>query len=196
MTKKITSPNTMETFDNYLNNMLNNENTKIKRGKSEKIKSRINIKFNSNNVINDNINAPYSSKQSFEFLFFYNDEDYNNEDFILQNQYILFNMFLSKQNILDEIGYKSIISEYRLLFYHPIKQKDKIKEEIDKLIDYDEKLYEKYKDSKKEFDKIKIKNAIKNIIYLCSKISEILNEEKKINFYIDKMRIYGQILGN
>ena len=69
-----------------------------------------------------------------------------------------------------------------------------MKDEFDRLIEYNEKLFEKYKDSKNEFDqKIKVK-SVNNIIFLCSKISGILSEDDTINDYLDKMRKYAVIL--
>ena len=202
------------TLNHYINNTINISNkihnlnfpleTKT-NNKNSKRNSKIyknKDHLNTNNTINQTINynyedIPYNTKNTFEFLFFYNDEIDDNETLILQNQYILFKKFISKQKILSDIGYPSIISFYRLLFGHPLNKKvvnnsqAEAKEEIDKLINYNEKLYEKYKDSKKEFDKKRIKILVKNIIFLCSTITGLLIDENSINLYIDIMRKYA-----
>ena len=69
-----------------------------------------------------------------------------------------------------------------------------MKDDIDKLIDYDEKIYEKYKDSKNEFDQKRKIKSVNNIIFLCLKISGVLSEDDTINNYLDKMRKYALIL--
>ena len=69
-----------------------------------------------------------------------------------------------------------------------------MKDDIDKLIEYDEKIFEKYKDSKKEYDQKRKIKSVNNIIFLCSKISGALSEDDTINNYLDKMRNYALIL--
>ena len=177
---------------------INDKNIK-KHKKSQKL-SKSNRQSIQNNIINED--STYDSNNNFEFLFVYKDEDDDNEVVILQNQYILFKQLIAKKSVLEDIGYANIISTYRLLFGHPFKINEsknllrKIKEEIDKLIDYNKKLCEKYKDSKKEFDKKRIKKIINNIIYLCTKITGSLYEEDKINSYINIMRNYAEISQN
>ena len=197
----------LSTLNHYINNTINisskveylnlEKNTNSKTRKNSKTyKNKINLNSNPN-IINDNSEISYSSKNTFEFLFLYKDEYDGNETLILQNQYVLFKKFISKQKILDDIGYPSVISFYGLLFGHKMKPKilneslPKTKEEFDKLINYNEKLYEKYKDSKKEFDKKRIKILVKNIIFLCSTITGLLSEDNEINLYIDLMRKYA-----
>ena len=105
-----------------------------------------------------------------------------------------------KKDVLKNLGYNIIITPYRLMYGHPINENDrkhtyrKMKEEIDKILEYDEKIYEKYKNSKKEFDKKRVNNSIENIIYVCTKISSSLIDDNKINYYLDKMRKYAVIM--
>ena len=185
---------------NNIENKINKQNIKKRRNSNKINKSKTDNQIITNNIINEGIH--YDSNSAFEFLFVYKDEDDDNEVVILQNQYIFFKQLITKKGILKDIGYVSIISTYRLLFGHPFKINEsknlllKIKSDIDKLICYNEKLYEKYKDSKKEFNKKRIKIIINNIIYLCTKITGSLYEENKINFYINIMRKYAEIHQN
>ena len=170
---------------------------------SKNITQNKNKKRNSqilNSITTNILNEQNASKNKFEFLFFFKDESDENEPLILQNQYLFFKKFLAKKGVLDDIKFDNIILPYRLLFCHPIKDKEnkkiilKVKDEIDKLIDLNEKIYEKYKSRKKELEKKRAKKSIKNIIYLCSKISGALFDDNKINNYLDKMRKYATII--
>ena len=144
----------------------------------------------------------YNSKNTFEFSFINFKEDEDNDTLVLQNEYTLFKKFIIRKEIFANIKYNSIITPYRLLFGHSLNQNEKIasirkmKDDIDKLIDYNEKLFEKYKDSKKEFDQKRKIKSVNNIIFLCSKISGTLSEDDTINNYLDKMRKYAVILDN
>ena len=150
-----------------------------------------------NNIIKK---EDFSSKNTFEFSFINFQENENNDSLILQNDYTLFKKFIIRKEIFANIKYNSIITSYRLLFGHSLSQNEKsisikkIKDDIDKLIDYNEKLFEKFKDSKNEFDKERKIKSVNNIIFLCTKISEVLSEDDTINDYLDKMRKYALIL--
>ena len=193
-------------YNNSINKNINNENENIEENvkKDENFKKNKINKANSNNSMNNNIiinmdNIKNNKKSKFEFLFIDKNEDDDNEVLILQNQYLMFKKLISKKGVLDDIKYDSIIFSYRLLFGHlNIDEKKhslyKIKEDIEKLIDYDEKLYYKYKDNKKGFEQNILQKTIDNIIYLCTKISGILSDDNKINFYIDKMKKYAEII--
>ena len=150
-----------------------------------------------NNIIEKD---DFSSKNTFEFSFINFKEDEDNDTLLLQNEYTLFKKFIIRKEIFANIKYNSIITPYRLLFGHSLAQNEKIisirkmKDDIDKLIEYNEKIYEKYKDSKKEFDQKRKVKSVNNIIFLCSKISGALSEDDTINNYLDKMRNYAVIL--
>ena len=169
--------------------------------KTNKVKTNI-ISLN-NNINNNNAIIKINKTNKFEFLFIDKNENDDNEVLMIQNQYLMFKKLISKTGILDDIGYNNIIYFYRLLFsnqniqnieYEKKNWIPKLKEDIEILIKYEEKLYDKYKNNKKEFDKKIIQNIIDNIIYLCTKISGITTDDNKINFYIDKMRKYAELI--
>jgi hypothetical protein len=154
-----------------------------------------------NNIINDkNENDfSYDKKNSFEFLFLDNSENDDNEPLLLQNDYSLFKKFIVKKGIFEEMGYTKLISLYRLLFTHPfininnLNSLSTIKEEIDKIIEFDEIMYEKYKNGQNKFCKNLVKNIINNIVFICAKFSELLYEENKIKYYLELMRKYASL---
>ena len=152
------------------------------------------------NKKHNNIDDSYNKKNSFQFLFIDNNEDDGNDNYLLlQNEYSLFKKFIMKKVILEDSGYKKYISLYRLLFSQSFKDIDKLyslstlKEEIDKIIEFDEKLYEKYKDSKNNFDKEIIKNIVNNIVVLCTKLSELLYKDDEIKYYLAIMKKYANL---
>ena len=51
---------------------------------------------------------------------------------------------------------------------------EKNKDEVNKLIEYNEKLFKKYTKRKDKLDKIILNNAISNIIFLCSEMTSCL----------------------
>jgi len=173
----------------------NSEILKIDKEKLDKVEKA----QTTNNIIKI---EDYNSKNTFEFSFINFKEDEDNDTLVLQNEYTLFKKFIIRKEIFANIKYNSIITPYRLLFGHSLNQNEKIasirkmKDDIDKLIDYNEKLFEKYKDSKKEFDQKRKIKSVNNIIFLCSKISGTLSEDDTINNYLDKMRKYAVILDN
>ena len=175
------------------NNSLNNNKKKKKIQKSETNNIQIN-----NNIIND-IDFFSNTKNNFEFLFIETNENEDNNTLSLQREYILFKKFIIKKDVLGDQKYKNIISLYRLLFTHSYSNLNKnyslsiIKQEVDKILEYDEILFEKYKNFKDQFNKKRIKNIINNIIYLCSKFSELLYDEHQITYYINKMRKYANL---
>jgi len=123
---------------------------------------------------------------------------------------------------LNKKEYKNIISPYFLLFncLNSIDIKnyslEENKDEINKLIEYNEKLFQKYFRRINNIEKIILNNAIKNIIFLCSEMTsclmpakQIINEKKLIinsnfnklindddtiiNFYVEKLKKYSNI---
>ena len=185
-----------ESFEIFRENVLKKESIKKKKRNSLIEKSDINnIKIKGKNIIN----IDSDEKNTFEFLFYNSNEEDDNDILILQNQYISFKRIIAKKGILDDIKYNSIITIYRYLFGHPDKyiektySLNKLKEEIDNLIEYNIKLYEKYKEKKTPIDTKIMRNSINNIIYLCNKIIGILNNETKINYYIKIMEKYALI---
>ena len=186
-------------ISHYSENKIKKGSFKTKKRNSEILKldmEKIEKPQISNNIIKK---EDYISKNTFEFSFINFKEDENNDPLVLQNDYTLFKKFIIRKEIFTNIKYNSIITPYRLLFGHSLAQKEKnisikkMKDDIDKLIDYNEKLFEKYKDSKKEFDKKRKVKSVNNIIFLCSKISGVLSEDDTINVYLDKMRKYAVI---
>ena len=190
---------------NHINDKSKNYNGDILENNKNDNKINIDIinKSENNNIFfqNNSINNINDIKNKFEFLFLSKtSENEDNDNLILQNEYILFKKFMIKKDVLKNLGYNIIITPYRLMYGHPINENDrkhtyrKMREEIDKILEYDEKIYEKYKNSKKEFDKKRVNNSIENIIYVCTKISSSLIDDNKINYYLDKMRKYAVIM--
>ena len=183
-----------ESFKAFRESVLNNGTIKKKRNSLINIsETNNNVQLKPKNIINlddDNI----FNKNKFEFLFYDKNEEDDNDILILQNQYIFFKRIIAKKGVLDDIKYNSIISLSRLIFTHPVNEKKlslhKLRVNIDRLIEYNEKLYEKHKNMKRNNDKQIIKNCIENIIYLCTKISGALFNDDKINYYLDKMKLY------
>ena len=70
---------------------------------------------------------------------------------------------------------------------------EKNKAEVNKLIEYNEKLFRKYSNGKTKLDKIILNNAINNIIFLCSEMTSCLinDDENNINFYVEKIQKYS-----
>ena len=67
-------------------------------------------------------------------------------------------------------------------------------DEIDKLIEYNEKLFNKYSKRKTNVDKKILNNAINNIIFLCTEITSTLiyGKDNIINNYVEKIRKYSK----
>lgn len=181
-------------FNHYSENIIKKDSFK-----NRKRNSKTNIEEVKKNTINIKENISYDTKNIFEFIFI-NKKEYVDDAILLQNEYISFKKIISKKNIIDDIGYKCIITYYRLLFGQSIKQYErktyikKTKEEFDNIIEYNEKLYDKYKNIKTEFSKKRIKYIINNLIFLCTKISGLLYDDETINFYLNKMRKYAELI--
>jgi len=190
-------------ISHYFENKINKESFKKKKRNSEILKidtkkfEKLEKVQKTNNIIKK---EDFGSKNTFEFSFINFQEDKNNDSLILQNDYTLFKKFIIRKEIFANIKYNYIITSYRLLFGHSLSQNEKsisrkkIKDDIDKLIEYNEKLFEKFKDSKNEFDIERKIKSVNNIIFLCTKISGVLSEDDTINDYLDKMRKYALIL--
>ena len=103
--------------------------------------------------------------------------------------------------VLNKKEYKNIISPYFLLFncLNSIDIKnyslEENKDEINKLIEYNEKLFQKYFRRINNIEKIILNNAIKNIIFLCSEMTSCLinDDDTIINFYVEKLKKYSNI---
>ena len=101
---------------------------------------------------------------------------------------------------MNKKEYKNIISPYFLLFncLNSIDIKnyslEENKDEINKLIEYNEKLFQKYFKRINNIEKI-ILNTIKNIIFLCSEMTSCLinDDDTIINFYVEKLKKYSNI---
>ena len=154
--------------------------------------------LNSNqSIINYNQN---NSCNKFEFLFI-NEEEKDDLKFEnLKKEYENYKKFEQKKKILLENQYQNIISAYWLIFNYlndlnktGYSLQENI-DEIDKLIEYNEKLFNKYSKRKTNVDKKILNNAINNIIFLCSEITSTLinGKDNIINNYVEKIRKYSK----
>ena len=134
--------------------------------------------LNSNqSIINYNQN---NSCNKFEFLFI-NEEEKDDLKFEnLKKEYENYKKFEQKKKVLVENEYQNIISAYWLIFNYlndlnktGYSLQENI-DEIDKLIEYNEKLFNKYSKRKTNVDKKILNNAINNIIFLCTEITSTL----------------------
>ena len=154
--------------------------------------------LNSNqSIINYNQNNSYNK---FEFLFI-NEEEKDDLKFEnLKKEYENYKKFEQKKKVLVENEYQNIISAYWLIFNYlndlnktGYSLQENI-DEIDKLIEYNEKLFNKYSKRKTNVDKKILNNAINNIIFLCSEITSTLinGKDNIINNYVEKIRKYSK----
>jgi hypothetical protein len=118
----------------------------------------------------------------------------------LKKEYENYKKFEQKKKVLVENEYQNIISAYWLIFNYlndlnktGYSLQENI-DEIDKLIEYNEKLFNKYSKRKTNVDKKILNNAINNIIFLCTEITSTLINEKDniINNYVEKIRKYSK----
>lgn len=176
----------------------NEKNYKIAdSNKKEKQEDNYDNKFktlNSNqSILNNNQNNSYNK---FEFLFI-NEEEKDDLKFEnLKKEYENYKKFEQKKKILLENQYQNIISAYWLIFNYlndlnktGYSLQENI-DEIDKLIEYNEKLFNKYSKRKTNVDKKILNNAINNIIFLCTEITTTLINI--INNYVEKIRKYSK----
>ena len=154
--------------------------------------------LNSNqSIINYNQN---NSCNKFEFLFI-NEEEKDDLKFEnLKKEYENYKKFEQKKKVLVENEYQNIITAYWLIFNYlndlnktGYSLQENI-DEIDKLIEYNEKLFNKYSKRKTNVDKKILNNAINNIIFLCSEITSTLinGKDNIINNYVEKIRKYSK----
>lgn len=182
--------------------IINEKNYKIAdSNKKEKQEDNYDNKFktlNSNqSILNNNQNNSYNK---FEFLFI-NEEEKDDLKFEnLKKEYENFKKFEQKKKILLENQYQNIISAYWLIFNYlndlnktGYSLQENI-DEIDKLIEYNEKLFNKYSKRKTNVDKKILNNAINNIIFLCTEITSTLinGKDNIINNYVEKIRKYSK----
>ena len=182
--------------------IINEKNYKIAdSNKKEKQEDNYDNKFKTLNcnqsILNNNQNNSYNK---FEFLFI-NEEEKDDLKFEnLKKEYENYKKFEQKKKILLENQYQNIISAYWLIFNYlndlnktGYSLQENI-DEIDKLIEYNEKLFNKYSKRKTNVDKKILNNAINNIIFLCTEITSTLINEKDniINNYVEKIRKYSK----
>jgi hypothetical protein len=182
--------------------IINEKNYKIAdSNKKEKQEDNYDNKFktlNSNqSILNNNQNNSYNK---FEFLFI-NEEEKDDLKFEnLKKEYENYKKFEQKKKVLVENEYQNIISAYWLIFNYlndlnktGYSLQENI-DEIDKLIEYNEKLFNKYSKRKTNVDKKILNNAINNIIFLCSEITSTLinGKDNIINNYVEKIRKYSK----
>ena len=179
---------------------------------------------NNDNIINENVkitNLNYNSNTSntsssqinyiedkddlcYKLCFlFINKEEINDKNIDnLKKEYDYFKQFVIKKKVIIEKDYQNIIIPYWLIFNNLNnlnKTKyalEKNKAEVNKLIEYNEKIFKKYSKSNDKLDKIILNNAISNIIFLCSEMTSCLinDEENNVNFYVEKLQNYSNYL--
>ena len=145
--------------------------------KSNEIINKVKTLNSNQSIINYNQN---NSCNKFEFLFI-NEEEKDDLKFEnLKKEYENYKKFEQKKKVLVENEYQNIISAYWLIFNYlndlnknGYSLQENI-DEIDKLIEYNEKLFNKYSKRKTNVDKKILNNAINNIIFLCTEITSTL----------------------
>ena len=179
--------------DNNNINTINN-NIRITMLDNKKLKTN-SLQTMNNNHIEDVVH------DKFEFLFINANESEDKNNMDIKKEYEYVKKFVLKKLVIEQKDYKSIISPYWLLFNY-VNNLNSIayslinnREEVDKLIEYNENLYNKYLKRKNKLDNKIINNAINNIIFLCSEISSLLiNDEGTIlNPYVKKIQKYSII---
>ena len=184
------------------NEIINEKNYKIvdfnkKENQEDNYDNKVKTLNSNQSIINYNQN---NSCNKFEFLFI-NEEE---KDYLkfenLKKEYENYKKFEQKKKVLVENEYQNIISAYWLIFNYlndlnknGYSLQENI-DEIDKLIEYNEKLFNKYSKRKTNVDKKILNNAINNIIFLCSEITSTLinGKDNIINNYVEKIRKYSK----
>ena len=182
--------------------IINEKNYKIvdfnkKENQEDNYDNKVKTLNSNQSIINYNQN---NSCNKFEFLFI-NEEEKDDLKFEnLKKEYENYKKFEQKKKILLENQYQNIISAYWLIFNYlndlnktGYSLQENI-DEIDKLIEYNEKLFNKYSKRKTNVDKKILNNAINNIIFLCSEITSTLinGKDNIINNYVEKIRKYSK----
>ena len=175
------------------NNYINSINNHIKISFKDDDELKHNPYQSINNIQTENV-----FHDKFEFLFINKEE---NDEIEIKKEYENVKKFALKKLVLEQKGYKNIISPYWLLFNFSknlnsiVYSLEQNREEVDKIIEYNEHLYNKYVKRKTNLDIKIINNAIKNIIFLCSEITSMLiNDEGTIlKPYVQKIQKYSNI---
>ena len=182
--------------------IINEKNYKIvdfnkKENQEDNYDNKVKTLNSNQSIINYNQN---NSCNKFEFLFI-NEEEKDDLKFEnLKKEYENYKKFEQKKKVLVENEYQNIISAYWLIFNYlndlnktGYSLQENI-DEIDKLIEYNEKLFNKYSKRKTNVDKKILNNAINNIIFLCSEITSTLinGKDNIINNYVEKIRKYSK----
>ena len=173
---------------------------------NHKIKiSYLNYNSNTSNTNSSQINDIEEKNDlcnKLYFLFINKEEDDDKNIDYLKKEYDYFKQFIIKKKVIIEKEYQNIIFPYWLIFnnlnnLNKTKYSlEKNKDEVNKLIEYNEKLFKKYTKRKDKLDKIILNNAISNIIFLCSEMTSCLinDEQNNINFYVEKIQKYSNYL--
>lgn len=173
---------------------------------NHKIKiSYLNYNSNTSNTNSSQINDIEEKNDlcnKLYFLFINKEEDDDKNIDYLKKEYDYFKQFIIKKKVIIEKEYQNIIFPYWLIFnnlnnLNKTKYSlEKNKDEVNKLIEYNEKLFKKYTKRKEKLDKIILNNAISNIIFLCSEMTSCLinDEQNIINFYVEKIQKYSNYL--
>ena len=170
--------------------------------KIEKKELVITIKLYKNNNPKDNKNINIlEGKKILDFIFINKVND--NSLGIFDYEYNCFKELVKKKVYFELKNYDLIIFIYKYLFFHQKEcylfdcSKDEINfqcNEFHKLIDYNERLYNLYKDDKEDLDENRINLLIDNIVYFCTEvIAYYSNKQKDINSYRKKLKYYIQL---
>ena len=161
----------------------------------------ITINLYQNNDINQNNNYIKEEKKILDFIFINKENENSLGEFAYE--YNCFKELVRKKIDFEIKNYNLIIFSYKYLFCRENYcclmdcSKDEINfqcNEFNKLIDYNERLYNLYKDSKEELDKNRKYLLIENITFLCTEIiAYYSNEQKDINSYMKKLKYYIQL---
>ena len=166
-----------------------------------------NLNYNSNTSNNNSSQINYIEDKDdlcYKLCFlFINKEEIDDKNIDnLKKEYDYFKQFIIKKKVIIEKDYQNIIIPYWLIFNN-LKNLNKTKysleknkAEVNKLIEYNEKIFKKYSKSNDKLDKIILNNAISNIIFLCSEMTSCLinDEENNVNFYVEKIQNYSNYL--
>lgn len=192
---EINNLNTTNLYKSINDKEITKQNKENKKDKDEDNSINSAKTWNNLSVVNKN-NKFCTFCYKFEFIFVNKNENDDN----IQKEYDYFKRISIKKLVITKKKYKILIFPYWLLFnqlnninannYSLYENKD----EINKLIEYNEKLCDKYCKGKNKIEKIISNNAINNIIFLCSEMcSSLINDDESINFYVEKLKKYSNM---
>ena len=199
---------TLAKIENYyrlldINLSFNEKNLEVDDDKNKKAKNLIvTVKLCQNNNINENNNCCINEgKKILDFIFINKADD--NSLGLCTYEYDCFKELVKKKVDFELKNFNLIIFTYRNLFFRENDSclldcsEDEINfqcNEFHKLIDYNERLYNLYKDNKKGLDKNRKYILIDNITYFCTEIiAYYSNEQQDVSSYMKKLKYYIQL---